>query len=113
MQLVAPTDLTGHQIRAHFTICAKRPSASDDAHLRGKNPSVGTYQAANSVRSRAHGEPAAGAFHSASEPAEALKSARASRPWQRSALHARYGVRAERRNQARGTRKGSETLTVR
>jgi hypothetical protein len=28
-------DLTGHQMRAHFTICAKRPAASDDVDRRG------------------------------------------------------------------------------
>jgi hypothetical protein len=61
--------LTGHQMRAHLTICARPPTASEYG-TAGEEPERQAWPptaAANAVRLalrlRTHGEPDAGAFH--------------------------------------------------
>jgi hypothetical protein len=98
--------VTGCQMRAHFTVCAKRPAGCDHVDPRRRNSKVRRgppTAAANAVRlglrSATHSEPDACAFHRLPQAAESLKVASASRPMAKEREPDRYRVRVEVRSE--------------
>jgi hypothetical protein len=79
LRLGCGAELTGRQIRAHFTICAKRPVASNDMDRRGRNSKVrrgrptGPRTKHGWVAHRAYRAPYARALHHMREAAGSLR----------------------------------------